>query len=47
MMPASPCVVCADMYGVSDSLRQLGIEVKGMGQPLSDYLKTDWKVLTF
>ena len=41
------CVVCADMYGVSDSLRQLGIEVKGMGQPLSDYLKTDWKVLTF
>ena len=41
------CVVCADMYGVADSLRQMGVEVKGMGQPLSDYLKTDWKVLTF
>ncbi len=41
------CVVCADMYGVADTLRQMGIEVKPMGQPLSDMLKTDWKVLTF
>jgi len=41
------CVVCADMYGVSDDLRAMGIEVKGMGKPLSDLLKADWKVLTF
>ena len=41
------CVVCADMYGVSDDLRAMGIEVKGMGRPLSDLLKSDWKVLTF
>ena len=41
------CVVCADMYGVGDTLRQMGIEVKPMGRPLSDMLKTDWKVLTF
>ncbi|UCD49933.1 MAG: DsrE family protein [Phycisphaerales bacterium] len=41
------CIVCADMYGVSDDLRAMGIEVKGMGKPLSDLLKTDWKVLTF
>jgi hypothetical protein len=41
------CVVCADMYGVSDDLRAMGIEVKGMGSPLSSLLKTDWKVLTF
>ena len=41
------CVSCADMYGVSDQLRALGIDVKGMGQPLSDRLKQGWKVLTF
>lgn len=41
------CVVCADMYGVADSLRKLGIEVKGMGAPLSDMLKSDYKVITF
>jgi hypothetical protein len=41
------CVVCADMYGVADDLRALGIEVKGMGSPLSNLLKSDWKVLTF
>jgi len=41
------CVVCADMYGVADDLQTMGIEVKGMGKPLSDLLKADWKVLTF
>ncbi|MBD3265923.1 DsrE family protein [bacterium] len=40
------CVVCADMYGVSDQLRGMGIDVKGMGKPLSGYLKSDWKVLS-
>ncbi|MFW6188967.1 MAG: DsrE family protein [Planctomycetota bacterium] len=41
------CVVCADSYGVSDDLRAMGIEVKGMGKPLSDMLRGDWHVLTF
>ena len=41
------CVVCADMYGVAGRLREMGIEVKGMGRPLSDMLKSDYKVLTF
>ncbi|MHC4545028.1 MAG: DsrE family protein [Planctomycetota bacterium] len=41
------CVVCADMYGVAERLREMGIEVKGMGRPLSDMLKSDYKVLTF
>ena len=41
------CVVCADMYGVSDELREMGITVKGMGKPLSDMLKDGWKTLTF
>jgi len=41
------CVSCADSYGVSDQLRAMGIDVKGMGKPLSDMLKGGWKVLTF
>ena len=41
------CIVCANMYGVTDDLRAMGIEVKPMGKPLSDLLKADWKVLTF
>ena len=41
------CVVCADMYGVADRLRTLGIDVKGMGAPLSEMLKSDWMTLTF
>jgi hypothetical protein len=41
------CIACANAYGVSDDLRELGITVKGMGKPLTDFLKKDWKVLTF
>ncbi len=41
------CVVCADSYGVSDDLRAMGIEVKGMGKPLTDYVRDGWEVLTF
>ena len=41
------CVVCADMYGVADRLREMGIKVRGMGRPLSDMLKSDYKVITF
>lgn len=35
------CKKCADLYGVSDGLRRLGIEVKYMGKPLTDYLRND------
>jgi hypothetical protein len=35
------CVVCADSYGVADKLRELGIDVKPMGKPLSDTIKDD------
>ena len=41
------CQACADMYGVSDRLRELGVDVKYMGQPMSDMLKTGWKTVTF
>lgn len=41
------CIACANMYSVADQLKSLGIDVKGMGPVLSDYLKEGWKVLTF
>lgn len=41
------CVVCADSYGVSDKLRDIGIEVIGMGKPLTNYLKKGYSVLNF
>ena len=41
------CIACAREYGVVEDLRNLDIEVKGMGKPLSDYLKGDASVLTF
>ncbi len=42
------CVVCADMYGVSPVLRDMGIEVKPMGDPLTKLLQDDgWDVMTF
>jgi hypothetical protein len=41
------CKACADQYGVSDILAELGIEVKYMGEPFSDYIKEDRKILTF
>ena len=41
------CVACARMYGVDDDLRDLGVDVKGMGGPLSAYQKNRYHLLTF
>ena len=41
------CIACARMYEVDDDLKELGIDVKGMGRPLSDYLKRGYHMLTF
>ncbi len=41
------CKACADSYGVSGKLEALGLEVKYMGEPLTDLLKNDCKILTF
>ncbi len=40
------CRACADMYGVSEVLEDLGVEVKGMGHPLSQILKSGKKILS-
>jgi len=40
------CMACARMYGVDEKLASMDIDVKGMGIPLSDYLKEGWKTLS-
>jgi hypothetical protein len=41
------CVACAMSFGLVEELKALGISVRGMGMSLTEYLKSDWKVLTF
>jgi hypothetical protein len=41
------CSACADSYGVTEQLRKMGIEVKGMGKPLTDLIQQGWHILTF
>jgi hypothetical protein len=41
------CIACADSYGVSETLRKLGVTVEGMGKPLTQMLKEGQKVITF
>ncbi len=42
------CIACATKLNLVDSIKELGIEVKGMGVPLTKALKDpDTKVLTF
>ena len=40
------CTACAKMYGVNQQLEEMGIDVKGMGIPLTNYLKDGWKTLS-
>ena len=40
------CITCASMYNVVEPLKEMGIDVKGMGIPLSNYLKDGWKTLS-
>ena len=39
------CMACASMYNVVSDLQEMGIDVKGMGLPLSNYLNDGWKTL--
>lgn len=41
------CISCSNMLGVTEDLRALGIDVKGMGVPLTSYLKSGYHVLTY
>lgn len=41
------CISCSNMLGVTDELKALGIDVKGMGVPLTEYLKSGYHVLSY
>lgn len=41
------CKACADMYGVSDKLAAMGIDVHYVGKDVSDMLKSGWVTMTF
>ena len=41
------CKSCSDSYQVSENLNRIGVQVQYMGLPLTQYLKSDSKVLTF
>jgi hypothetical protein len=41
------CKACSDSYGVSEKLSNLGIDVKYMGIPLTKYIQSGWKTITF
>jgi hypothetical protein len=41
------CKGCADLYGVSSKLEELGIEVKYTGTYLTDFIKSGKKVISF
>ncbi len=41
------CLACSDAYGVTEKLKELGIDVKYLAVPLTNYLKEDYNVLTF
>jgi len=41
------CISCSNMLGVTDELKTLGIDVKGMGVPLTEYLKSGYHVLSY
>lgn len=41
------CIACARMFGVDEDLKELGIDVKGMGTALTKYLKAGYPNITF
>ena len=41
------CLACADNYGIADKMKDLGIDVKYMGNPTTGYLKSGAHILTF
>tara|TARA_R110001583_G_scaffold10417_12_gene47955 strand:- start:12942 stop:13322 length:381 start_codon:yes stop_codon:yes gene_type:complete len=40
------CLACADKYDATETLKNMGIDVKYMGQPLTDIIKKGEKLIT-
>jgi hypothetical protein len=41
------CIACSNMYGVTDELKTCNVDVRGMGVPLSEYLKRGYRIVCF
>lgn len=41
------CVACSNMYGVTNELKVCEVDVKGMGVPLTKYLKRGYKIVSY
>ena len=41
------CIACSNMYGVTEELKVYELDVRGMGVPLTRYLKRGYKVLSY
>ncbi|SHN61049.1 DsrE family protein [Desulfovibrio litoralis] len=43
----SACKRCADEYGITEKILQFDIDVKYMGEPLTEILQDNEKIITF
>lgn len=41
------CVACSNMYSVTNELKMCEVDVKGMGVPLTRYLKRGYKIISY
>lgn len=41
------CIACSNMYDVTDDLKVCNVDVKGMGVPLTKYLKRGYKIISY
>ena len=41
------CEGCTEAYGITNKIKSLGIEIKYMGEPLTQYLQDGDKLITF
>ena len=41
------CIACSNMYGVTNELQVCEVDVKGMGVPLTRYLKRGYKIVSY
>jgi len=41
------CVACSNIYGVTNELKVCEVDVKGMGVPLTRYLKRGYKIISY
>lgn len=41
------CIACSNMYDVTNQLKACEVDVKGMGVPLTRYLKRGYKIVSY